>query len=363
MRACSASASITSRSVFDLPRMIAAAETLETRTGSPDFWEDAAAARATLAELKRHKDWIDPIRGLDRRLHELIDLHGLATAENDAATLADVERDLAAAASALEELELRLMLGGEDDAKTALLSIHPGTGGLESQDWAEMLLRLYTRYCERQGWQFEAIDLQAGDGAGIKSATLEVSGEYAYGRLKSEAGVHRLIRISPFDANQRRQTSFASVSVLPEVEDIEVEINDQDLRVDTYRASGAGGQHVNKTSSAVRITHLPTKIVVQCQNERSQLRNRESAMKILRARLYEHYKRLDEAKRAEREPEKKEIGFGSQIRTYTFQPYTLVKDHRTGVETGDVQAVMDGRIQDFVEGYLKWANEVRQGPR
>ncbi len=363
MQASYGSGSTTSRSVFDLPRMTAAAEKLEAQTARPDFWDDATGARAALAELKQHKDWLDPVRGLDRRLGELTELQALASAESDAATLTDVEKDLAAAALQLEGLELRLMLGGEDDAKTALLSIHPGTGGLESQDWAEMLLRMYTRYCERQGWSFEAIDLQAGDGAGIKSATLEVSGDFAYGRLKSEGGVHRLIRISPFDANQRRQTSFASVSVLAEVEDIQVEVDDQDLRIDTYRASGAGGQHVNKTSSAVRITHLPTKIVVQCQNERSQLRNRESAMKILRARLYDHYKKLDVARRAEREPEKKEIGFGSQIRTYTFQPYTLVKDHRTGVETGDLQAVMDGRIQEFVEGYLKWANEVRQGPR
>jgi peptide chain release factor 2 len=256
------------------------------------------------------------------------------------------------------------MLGGEDDAKSALLTIHPGTGGLESQDWAEMLLRLYTRYCERHGWEFEALDLQAGEGAGIKSATLEVKGEYAYGRLKSEIGVHRLIRISPFDANQRRHTSFASVYVYPEIEaDVKIEIRDADLRVDTYRASGAGGQHVNKTSSAVRITHLPTNIVVQCQNERSQLRNRESAMKILRARLYAHYKKLEEAKRAEKEPEKKEIGFGSQIRTYTFQPYTLVKDHRTGVESGNLQAVMDGELDEFVEGYLKWASEAAKGSR
>jgi peptide chain release factor 2 len=317
-----------------------------------------------LAEIKQRRSWTAPVSQLARRLEELVELQALARAEADAATLQDVERDLEAAATQLEELELRLMLGGEDDAKSALLTIHPGTGGLESQDWAEMLLRMYTRYCERHGWRFEALDLQAGEGAGIKSATLEVQGEFGYGRLKSEIGVHRLIRISPFDANQRRHTSFASVYVYPEIEeDVKVEVRDADLRVDTYRASGAGGQHVNKTSSAVRITHLPTNIVVQCQNERSQLRNRESAMKILRARLYAHYKKLEEAKRAEKEPEKKEIGFGSQIRTYTFQPYTLVKDHRTGVESGNLQAVMDGELDEFVEGYLKWASEATKGSR
>jgi peptide chain release factor 2 len=339
-------------------------QALEARTAAAEFWNDPAAAREVLAKLKHHKGWIEPIQDLDKRLGELGELAALADAEDDAATQADVQRDLAGLETRLGELEFRLMLGGEDDDKNALLSIHPGTGGLEAQDWAEMLLRMYTRFCERHGWSFEALDLQAGDGAGIKSATLEVTGEYAYGRLKSEIGVHRLIRISPFDANQRRQTSFASVSVYPEIEsDVKVEIRDADLRIDTYRASGAGGQHVNKTSSAVRITHLPTKIVVQCQNERSQLRNRESAMKILRSRLYQHYKEIEDAERAAKEPEKKEIGFGSQIRTYTFQPYTLVKDHRTNIGVGDVQAVMDGELDEFVEGYLKWANEVRQGPR
>jgi peptide chain release factor 2 len=337
---------------------------LEARAGDAGFWNDPAAAREVLGKLKHHKAWIEPLRDLEARLHELGELEALASAENDTATLADVHRDLLAADARLAELEFRLMLGGEDDDKNALLVIHPGTGGLEAQDWAEMLLRMYTRFCERHEWAFDALDLQAGEGAGIKSATLEVTGDYAFGRLKAEAGVHRLIRISPFDANQRRQTSFASVAVYAEIEgDVKVEIRDADLRIDTYRASGAGGQHVNKTSSAVRITHLPTKIVVQCQNERSQLRNRESAMKILRSRLYQHLKEIDDAKRAEKEPEKKEIGFGSQIRTYTFQPYTLVKDHRTGVETGDVQAVMDGKLDDFVDGYLKWANEVRQDRR
>jgi peptide chain release factor 2 len=358
------SASRTSRSAFDVAKLATEIDTLDRQSAAPDFWDDPQTARSALATLKHHRDWVDPVRRLETRLVELVELGQMARAESDSATLADVERDLQQIAVELEELEFRLMLGGEDDDKNALLVIHPGAGGLESQDWAEMLLRMYSRYCERHEWGYETLDLQAGEGAGIKSVTLEITGDFAYGRLKSETGVHRLIRISPFDANQRRHTSFVSIFVYPEVEsDVKVEIRDADLRIDTYRASGAGGQHVNKTSSAVRITHLPTKIVVQCQNERSQLRNRESAMKILRARLYQHLKEEEEVRRAEKEPEKKEIGFGSQIRTYTFQPYTLVKDHRTGVETGDVQAVMDGELDEFVEGYLKWANEVRQGPR
>jgi peptide chain release factor 2 len=339
-------------------------QALETRTAAADFWDNPQAARETLQQVKERKLWVEPVDRLARRLADLGELAALAESEADARTLADVERDAAAIEQELGELEFRLMLGGEDDGKNAILTIHPGTGGLESQDWAEMLLRMYMRYCERRGWRCETIDLQPGEGAGIKSATIEVEGEFAYGRLKAESGVHRLIRISPFDANQRRQTSFASVMAYPEVEgDVKVDIQEADLRIDTYRASGAGGQHVNKTSSAVRITHLPTKIVVQCQNERSQGRNREMAMKVLRARLYQHYKQIEEAKRAEREPEKKDIGFGSQIRTYTFMPYTLVKDHRTGIDAGDVQAVMDGDLDEFIEGYLKWANEVRQGPR
>lgn len=255
----------------------------------------------------------------------------------------------------LDEFELRTLLSDQDDPSDAILAIHPGAGGTESQDWAEMLLRMYTRWCERRGYKVEAFDINPGDEAGIKSATLEIKGDYAYGYLKAESGVHRLVRISPYDAASRRHTSFASVFVYPEVgEDIEIEINPDDLRIDTYRASGAGGQHVNKTSSAVRITHEPTGIVVQCQAERSQNKNRERAMKVLRARLYQRAREEEEAKRAEIEKTKKKIEWGSQIRSYVFHPYNLVKDHRTEYETSDTTSVMNGEIDEFITAYLNW---------
>jgi peptide chain release factor 2 len=339
-------------------------EALEEKMAAPGFWDDGDTARSTMAEAARLRLWVDPIRKLGASLSDLKELQELADAEDDAETRQEIAAELDTLQASFAELEFQLMLGGEDDAKNALLTIHPGAGGLESQDWAQMLLRMYVRYCERHGWECDTLDLQAGEGAGIKDATLEIRGDYAFGRLKAENGVHRLVRISPFDADQRRHTSFASVFVYPEIEgDVQVEIRDADLRIDTFRASGAGGQHVNKTSSAVRITHLPTRIVASCQSERSQHRNRDSAMKMLRAKLYSHYREIEEAKRAEKEPEKKEIGFGSQIRSYVFQPYTMVKDHRTSTETSNVQAVMDGDLDAFVESYLKWDNEVRQGSR
>jgi len=245
------------------------------------------------------------------------------------------------------------MLSGEDDAKNAILTIHPGAGGTESQDWAQMLFRMYIRWVERKGYRHEVIDFQAGEEAGVKSATIEVIGSYAYGFLKGESGVHRLVRISPFDANKRRHTSFASIFVYPEIEDnITVEIKDDDLRVETFRASGAGGQHVNKVSSAVRITHMPTGIVVQCQSERSQYRNKENAMKVLKSRLYQFYKEKEEEKQEKIESQKKKIEWGSQIRSYVFHPYNMVKDHRTNAETGNAQAVMDGEIDEFIQAFL-----------
>jgi peptide chain release factor 2 len=256
-------------------------------------------------------------------------------------------------AAGLADIELKRVLGGEHDGGNAILTLHPGAGGTEAQDWAEMLLRMYLRWCERRGFRTQVVDLQPGEGGGIKNATLTVDGSYAYGYLKAEAGIHRLVRISPFDSNARRHTSFASVFVFPEIDDaIEVEIRDDDLRVDTYRSSGAGGQHVNKTDSAVRLTHLPTGIVVCCQNERSQHKNKSRAMKILRARLYELEREKQEETVAELAKGKKEIGFGSQIRSYVLHPYRLVKDHRTGVEVGNADGVLDGAIDPFIEAYL-----------
>lgn len=257
-----------------------------------------------------------------------------------------IRKDIAAA-------EVSALLSGEQDASNAILSIHPGAGGTEAQDWAEMLMRMYLRWAEKHGYRTEILDYQSGEEAGVKSVTFIVSGDYTYGRLKAEAGVHRLVRISPFDANKRRHTSFASVFVYPEVEDdIDITIDEKELRIDTYRASSAGGQHVNKTDSAVRITHLPTNIVVQCQNERSQLKNKNVAMKVLKSRLYELRKKEQEEKLGKLVSEKKDIAWGSQIRSYVFQPYQMVKDHRTGVETGNVNAVMDGDIDQYIEAYL-----------
>jgi peptide chain release factor 2 len=266
----------------------------------------------------------------------------------------EITRELAGLKLYLDEVELRLLLSGEADKNSAIVTIHPGAGGVESQDWAQMLMRMYLRWAETHGYKTEIADLQIGDEAGIKGVTFTVTGPYAYGYLKAEAGIHRLVRISPFDANKRRHTSFAAVLIYPEIQDdIIVEIKDEDLRIDTYRSSGAGGQHVNKVSSAVRITHLPTGIIVACQSERSQLRNRELAMKIVRSRIYDLMLKSREKKLDDFKGYKKEISWGNQIRSYTLQPYRLVKDHRTNVEVGDVDSVLDGRIDLFVTAYLK----------
>ena len=271
----------------------------------------------------------------------------------DSEAAREAETALAAARVELEKHELQVMLGGEYDQLGAIVSIHPGAGGMEAQDWAEMLLRLYTRWSERHGFSLDLADLQPGEGAGIKSATFEVDGEYAYGYLKAEVGIHRLVRISPYDANARRHTSFASVFVFPAIDDkVEVIINPADLKIDTFRASGAGGQHVNKTDSAVRFTHIPTGIVVACQNERSQHKNRAMAMKILRARLFELEERRKREELEKFSKDKKDIAWGSQIRSYVLQPYQMVKDHRTGVEIGNTAAVLDGAIDPFIEAYL-----------
>ncbi len=321
---------------------------------APGLWDDSAAAREIVAEVKELRSWVEPWDELAAKAGDLEEIAELLEVEEDAALAEEWAAEVAALGSAVEQLELRNMLRGADDRRDALVTIHPGAGGTESQDWAEMLLRMYSRWAERHGYEVELLDHQAGEEAGIKSATLEIRGSHAYGYLKAEKGVHRLVRISPFDAQKRRHTSFASVFVYPVVDDeIEIEIAEKDLRVDTYRASGAGGQHVNKTSSAVRITHIPTGIVVACQNERSQHQNRATAMKMLRAALYQRELELREAERQKLEDQKTDISWGNQIRSYVFQPYTMVTDHRTELKISDVQRVMEGDLDPFIEAYLK----------
>ena len=320
------------------------------------LWADQERARGVVDEVKTLKRWLEPYHALRRRVDDVRELSALLAQEErpDLTLEGQLEREADEIGGQLEALELQNLMRAPDDERDALVTIHPGAGGTESQDWAEMLLRMYRRWAERHGFAFDILDLLEGEEAGIKSAEVEIRGRYAYGLLKAEKGVHRLVRISPFDSQARRHTSFASVFVYPLVEDdIEVEIDENDLRVDTYRSSGAGGQHVNKTDSAVRITHLPTGIVVQCQNERSQLQNRNGAMKILKARLYEVEEKKKEAEFNAIVGEKKDIAWGSQIRNYVFQPYTLVKDTRTKWESGNIHAVMDGEIDDFVNAYLK----------
>jgi len=319
---------------------------------SGSFWDDTRKAQALVQERAELARTAGTFKDLARDAEEARLLWEMATEAGDESLTAEIEESLTRVGRELEAFELKVVLAGPQDKKNVILSIHPGAGGTESQDWAQMLMRMYLRWAERAGFKAEVVDLLAGEEAGIKSATIEVSGEYAYGYLKGEAGVHRLIRISPFDASKRRHTSFASVAVIPEVEDLEVVVKDEEVRVDVYRSSGPGGQGVNTADSAVRITHLPTGIVVACQNERSQLRNRDTAMRILRARLFQVYEKKQKEELAELTGEKKEIAFGSQIRTYTFHPYQIIKDHRTGLEVGNVEAVMDGNIDPFIQAFL-----------
>jgi peptide chain release factor 2 len=320
----------------------------------PGFWDNQEKARETIAEANRIKVWVEPWDELHGRVGDLGALAELLEEEEDPDLIEEWQRGIAALESGVESLELRTMLQGEDDHREALVTIHPGAGGTESQDWAEMLTRMYTRWAERHGFEVSILDMQPGEEAGIKSATLEIKGESAYGYLKAEAGIHRLVRISPFDAQSRRHTSFASVFVYPMVDDdIEIDIDEGDLRIDTYRASGAGGQHINKTDSAVRITHLPTGIVVSCQQERSQHKNKSTAMKMLKAALYQHALDEREKEREAIEATKTDIAWGNQIRSYVFQPYTMVNDHRTEIKLGDVYGVMDGNLDPFIEAYLK----------
>ena len=322
--------------------------------GEPGFWDRPEEAQKTVARLKRARRTVEDWGLRDQALAHLHGVLELAEGERDQELLKELARELEGVEKEIADLELKSLLSSEHDRLAALISIHPGAGGTESQDWAQMLLRMYLRWAERHGFTAKILDLQPGDEAGLKDATVEIHGEYAYGHLKGESGVHRLVRISPYDAAQRRHTSFASVFVYPMVDDtITVEISPGDLRVDTFRASGAGGQHVNKTESAVRITHLPTQIVVQSQAERSQHRNRENALRILRSRLFLHYQEQERLKNQAIAAPKKEIDFGSQIRSYVLQPYTMVNDHRTDLKDGDVHAVLDGDLDVFIDAYLK----------
>jgi peptide chain release factor 2 len=317
------------------------------------FWNDPDAAKTVLKQRSLMTNKIDRWTGLERDLQDCEILLDLGLEESDPAAVDDAARQAAAIEKRLASFSLELMLDGEDDKNNAIISINAGAGGTEAQDWAQMLFRMYLRYIEEKGFAVELIDLQEGEEAGIKSATFSASGDYAYGYLKSENGVHRLVRISPFNASGKRHTSFASVFVYPELDDaIEVEIDENDLRIDTFRASGAGGQHVNKTSSAIRITHFPSGIVVQCQQEKSQLRNREMAMKVLRSKLYQMEKQKQQQKMQEMHEGKGDIAWGNQIRSYVMQPYQMVKDHRIGLEIGDVARVLDGYLDPFIEGVL-----------
>ena len=322
--------------------------------GNPTFWNDQAAAREVIDEINKVKQWVAPWTGLTARGADAAEMLDLLEMENDPAMLEEVTAEIERIGSELGQLELRNMLQGPDDGRDALLTVQSGAGGTESQDWAQMLLRMYSRWAERNGFEAELLDQQEGEEAGIKSATLEVRGEYAYGFLRAERGVHRLVRISPFDSQARRHTSFASVFVYPAVDDtIEIEVRPEDIEMDVFRASGAGGQHVNKTSSAVRLRHLPSGIVVECQQERSQHKNRATAMKMLKARLYQQALEEQEKEKAKLESTKTDIAFGSQIRSYVFQPYTLVNDHRTELKIADVQKVMDGDVSPFIQAYLR----------
>ncbi len=328
---------------------------------NPDFWTDPDKARQTQIAIGRLQDPIDGWQGCYDIVEDAEVLLEMAHEEEDADTEQEAADTIAALGKRLESFELECMFSGEHDSSNAMLTIHAGAGGTEAQDWTDILLRMYLRWCEKKNFQTDILDLQPGDEAGVKSVTLMIKGKYVYGYLRSEMGIHRLVRISPFDASGRRHTSFASVFVFPELDDdIEVEILDKDLRIDTYRASGAGGQHINKTSSAIRITHIPTNIVVQCQNERSQHRNKDTAMKMLKTRLYEREQELQKEQHDVISGEKKEIGWGSQIRSYVMQPYRLVKDHRTNQESGNVDAVMDGNLDPFIKAYLLWQGNKRK---
>ena len=350
---CSKAKSSPFEVIFDLDSKISRLEEIEKETLKPNFWNDNEAAQKILKERTGLRSEVDFWEKLSSELEEAKGYFELAREEQDEETLREVDSRTTRIEQEIQAAEFKRMLGGENDPNNAIVSIHSGAGGTEAQDWAEMLLRMYFRWTERKGLKAEIIDYLPGEEAGVKSVTFTVNGEYAYGYLKAESGIHRLVRISPFDAGKRRHTSFASIFVYPEIkEDIVVEVNEDDLRIDTFRSSGAGGQHVNKTDSAVRLTHLPTGIVVQCQNERSQHKNKAMAMKVLKARLYELKRKEQEEKMEQLHSTKKDIAWGSQIRSYILQPYRLIKDHRTNLEVGNVDAVLDGDLDPFIKAYL-----------
>jgi peptide chain release factor 2 len=352
---------LNSGGIFDLTSKEEELETLQEEASKPDFWNEPQDAQKVTQQISILREDVEQYRKLHTQLEDLQLLIELAVEEDDETIGEEIKADLRGVAQQIEEIEFKLMLGGEHDRSNAILSIHPGAGGTESQDWALMLMRMYLRWCERHNYKTETIELAHGEEAGIKSTTILVTGEYAYGYLRAEAGIHRLVRLSPFDFNNRRHTSFAAVAVSPDISDaIDVEIDPADLRIETYRSSGAGGQHVNRTDSAVRMTHLPTGIIAQCQNERSQHKNREIAMKVLRSRVYEYYRAQRNEEISKLQGDRLGIDFGSQIRSYVFHPYRLVKDLRTGVETGNVDAVMDGGLNVFIESYLKDVRRERE---
>ncbi|WP_242834241.1 peptide chain release factor 2 [Clostridium pasteurianum] len=342
------------RDSLDLPLMQVKIEELENIMQEPGFWDDMKRAQEIAQEAKGLKDRVELVNSLEQKLDDVKVLIEMCQEEEDEAVLDEIVSEIKELNLSIDKFRIEILLSGEYDRNNAILDLHTGAGGTDAQDWTEMLLRMYTRWAESKNFKVETLDLLPGDEAGIKSVTLKITGEFAYGYLKAEKGIHRLVRISPFNANGKRQTSFASVEVLPELtESQDIDIKTDDLRIDTYRSSGAGGQHVNKTESAIRITHIPTGIVVQCQNERSQHSNKESAMTMLKAKLVELKERAHKEKIEDLTGELKDNGFGSQIRSYVFQPYTMVKDHRTGVEMGNIDSVMDGDIDNFITEYLK----------
>lgn len=340
--------------LFDIANEKSRLKELEEQTKENDFWNDQEKSAVVLQKIKILKDKVSNYDVLNGNLEDIHAMIELIEEANDESLIDELKQDVKKFEKGLDRMEIEALLSGPHDANNAIVTIHPGAGGTESQDWAEMLYRMYSMWCDKNGYKLEELDYLDGDVAGLKSVTFTVTGPYAYGYLKSESGVHRLVRISPFDAGGRRHTSFASVEVIPEInENLEVEIDPKDLRIDTYRSSGAGGQHINKTESAIRITHIPTNIVVSCQTQRSQIQNRETAMKMLISKLVELKERENKATISELKGVQREIAWGSQIRSYVFCPYTLVKDHRTNYETGNVEAVMNGELNEFMDAYLK----------